>query len=437
MRERHGVRPGTSWGSLTAVGQQRWRTLDCDRLDPYQAETRRTEASYLSEYATRLRVALEARPAERRIARNDSSSVGWGARVHTEGAGAKKTVVSVCVCTTSRHTEATRLEDLALFQIMLPSLRDSLRPRSSQGGSRAASSSAAAGAGAALAMAPTVSGRLDSWFASVASVVGGAGSSAPSDGADTAGGGHRVGNDADDEAPLGGEGAFSSTTAPPEEEAPSATSAEPFEYWLYVLYDAGDAFFDSAEREAEVRSWISTELSAPLAALGVTLRFALLRFENVLRKPGPAFNFMMAAAAADGAEYLYRVNDDTQFVGAGWAAQAVGALRRYSPPNVGVVGPVCREGNTRILTHDLVHRTHLRIFEHYYPPIFSDWWMDDWITHVYGPSRTRRGPFLVRHHTGHQGTRYEVDQSHEKRLAVELQSGKARIERWLLREAST
>ena len=137
----------------------------------------------------------------------------------------------------------------------------------------------------------------------------------------------------------------------------------------------------------------------------------------------------------------------------------------------GVVGPTCREGNTNILTHDLVHRTHLEIFEYYYPqapahrtraphtaravvrprgrrlcsegrglgpgarrPIFSDWWMDDWITHVYGVSRTRRGPFVVRHRIGHQGTRYEVDQTHEARLQTELQSGRRRVERWLLSE---
>ena len=127
----------------------------------------------------------------------------------------------------------------------------------------------------------------------------------------------------------------------------------------------------------------------------------------------------------------YRINDDTQFVSP-WLAEALRTLRSYTPPNVGVVGPTCHEGNTRILTHDLVHRTHLDIFEHYYPPIFSDWWMDDWITHVYSPSRTRRGPFVVRHRIGHQGTRYEVDQSHEQQLQSELASGRRRVERWLL-----
>ena len=29
-------------------------------------------------------------------------------------------------------------------------------------------------------------------------------------------------------------------------------SKEHWEFWLYVLYDAGDAFFDNAERETQV-----------------------------------------------------------------------------------------------------------------------------------------------------------------------------------------
>eukprot|EP00327_Prymnesium_parvum_P012789 CAMPEP_0184397316 /NCGR_PEP_ID=MMETSP0007-20130409/59236_1 /TAXON_ID=97485 /ORGANISM="Prymnesium parvum, Strain Texoma1" /LENGTH=107 /DNA_ID=CAMNT_0026750683 /DNA_START=32 /DNA_END=355 /DNA_ORIENTATION=+ len=86
------------------------------------------------------------------------------------------------------------------------------------------------------------------------------------------------------------------------------------------------------------------------------------------------------------------------------------------------------------MTHDLVHRTHLHIFEHYYPPIFSDWWMDDWISHVYGSARTAKGPFRVRHFFGHQGTRYEVDQAHASRLEAEIESGRAQIARWLARE---
>jgi len=49
---------------------------------------------------------------------------------------------------------------------------------------------------------------------------------------------------------------------------------------------------------------------------------------------------MMAAAAEDGADYLYRVNDDTQFV-TPWLADAIRTLRSYTPPNV--VSPHGRE----------------------------------------------------------------------------------------------
>jgi len=44
-------------------------------------------------------------------------------------------------------------------------------------------------------------------------------------------------------------------------------------------------------------------------------------------------------------------------------------LASLDPPNVGAVGPLCRQGNTKILTHDFTHRTHMEIFGHlYYPP---------------------------------------------------------------------
>ena len=420
LRKVHDVRPGTSWGTLTQAGQRQWRILQCDKEDPELQRTRQVEATYLNEYATRLRDALTSRPAARRIVRPKAASAP------------KLPVVSVCVCTTSRHTEATQLDQLALFSIMLPSLRDTLL--------RAARDGTAVHHGGALS---SLGDQLQSWFSSELSATAAgtatAATAADADAAAAGGDGAVVGGEQVN-TPWSTNITTTPTVAAGAAAQPSSAAGSPgaggFEYWLYVLFDAGDTFFDTPAREAEVRDWITHALVTPLQAASVTLRFALLRFENVLRKPGPAFNFMMAAASEDGAEYLYRVNDDTEFLGAGWASQAVSALQSFDPPNVGIIGPVCHEGNTAILTHDFVHRTHLQIFEHYYPPIFSDWWMDDWITHVYGPSRTRRGPFVVRHRIGHQGTRYEVDQTHQNRLQTELQSGKQRIERWLLKSAA-
>merc|ERR1740138_663789 len=83
------------------------------------------------------------------------------------------------------------------------------------------------------------------------------------------------------------------------------------------------------------------------------------------------------------------------------------------------------------MTHDMVHRTHLRVFRFYYPPVLSDWWMDDWITHVYGGGHTKQGPHEVTHHTNHQGTRYEVNRAHGSRLRQELVAGGKSIKDWV------
>ena len=126
------------------------------------------------------------------------------------------------------------------------------------------------------------------------------------------------------------------------------------------------------------------------------------------------FNQMMQHAYNDGAEYMVRINDDTEFLTTGWITYGVNALQTFYPPNVGVVGPTCHQGNTEIMTHDMVHRTHLDIFENYYPTVFSAWWIDDWITLVYKPSCSKQLPeWEVKHHTNMHGTRYTV-QGHEK-----------------------
>ena len=68
----------------------------------------------------------------------------------------------------------------------------------------------------------------------------------------------------------------------------------------------------------------------------------------------------------------------------------------------GVVGPSGRHdasASRLMITHDFVHKTHLRIFDTYYPPVLSDWWMDDWISTVYNSDRTTRiKNVLVVHH---------------------------------------
>ena len=139
---------------------------------------------------------------------------------------------------------------------------------------------------------------------------------------------------------------------------------------------------------------------------------------------------LMRDAARTGAEYLVRLNDDTEIKSMSWLPLAVHRLSTYDPPFVGVVGPVCREGKTSILTHDMVHRTHLEIFDTYYPPNFHNWYVDDWISAVYGPERTTKIPdWVVPHHVS--DPRYSPIMVSKKVLDEQIEEGKKRIQAYI------
>jgi|EP01047_Picozoa_sp_COSAG01_P056672 hypothetical protein len=169
---------------------------------------------------------------------------------------------------------------------------------------------------------------------------------------------------------------------------------------------------------------------------------------------------MTKHAFNDGAEYIARLNDDTELISQGWITMAIKALSEMHPPNVGVVGPAVTRCPTAangahcmtdILTHDFVHRTHLLIFDNYYPRVFASWFVDDWITKVYQPHRMKViTKWQVAHLIVAHGTRYapvSAAQLHvqppclthlvlqeralEKRLTPELTRGKRKIDVYL------
>jgi hypothetical protein len=191
-----------------------------------------------------------------------------------------------------------------------------------------------------------------------------------------------------------------------------------FSYTLFVGYDTGDAFFDNQTTLRSLERW--TSANAP----GVSL--ALRGFENRLQKPGPVLNFLSHEAYAAGCDFMYRINDDTEFITPHWTSHFVNTLRGFAPPMRGVVGPTCHEGNTAILTHDFVHRSHLDVFPTHYPPQLTDWWMDDWISAVYGRNNTRKlADVVVYHHM--VNTRYAVSWSSAEMLLPLIEEGRQRV----------
>ena len=206
-----------------------------------------------------------------------------------------------------------------------------------------------------------------------------------------------------------------------------------FRYEYTLGYDQGDPYYDSESGMKEVLTWWQQQMEIPLRNHHIQIRLRLVKVNNQLKKPGPVFLEMARAAYEDGAQYFYRVNDDTEFL-SHWPQLFVETLQSLSTP-YGVVGPLCNQGNEKILTHDFVHRTHMEIFEmNYYPPQLTDWWMDDWISFVYGQMRTFKArQARVIHHIGAHGQRYQVDSSHERLLGQLIEQGRQQIRNYLLK----
>ena len=99
------------------------------------------------------------------------------------------------------------------------------------------------------------------------------------------------------------------------------------------------------------------------------------------------------------------------------------------------MGPRCQQGNTNIFTHDFTHRTHLEIFNGtYYPPELTDWWLDDWISRVYGSTRSQKLPNVeVIHHTDTHGTRYNVTAGNDQLLDKLIQRGRQQIMEFMMK----
>ena len=199
-----------------------------------------------------------------------------------------------------------------------------------------------------------------------------------------------------------------------------------YEYELYVGVDDDDTFWNNAETQRRVHS-----------AAGRALKVVFRAFPS--KKNRIPFNEIMIAAFDGGADYFVRINDDTEFVTGGWSSQGVATLLGYDPPNIGVVGPTCGQGNTNILTHDMVHRTHFVIFKNkYYPEVFDNWWVDDWITGVYGKDRTKKlKTWQVNHHTKYHRTRYHVNYKLRNKLSAELEKGRQMLKEYLDRSSCT
>ncbi|GAB5031131.1 Hypothetical protein NocV09_00500030 [Nannochloropsis oceanica] len=96
-----------------------------------------------------------------------------------------------------------------------------------------------------------------------------------------------------------------------------------FRYEVILGYDSGDEFYDTPLGQEVTFRWFQTHVQNILANANINIMLVLKKVENKIQKPGPVFNDIARMAYSRGADYLYRVNDDSEFLSP-WAYKFTG-----------------------------------------------------------------------------------------------------------------
>ena len=200
-------------------------------------------------------------------------------------------------------------------------------------------------------------------------------------------------------------------------------------FHFFISFDDQDSFFKDPRLLCIFTDLFHTSLATHCGHLNADEVSLHLVQCNHNKHPAWAQNDAVWTAYLFNMEYIYRLNDDSKLISKHWLERMVTTLREFDPPNLGVVGPNHKGGNTAILTYDFVHKTHLELFGFHYPRVFINWSADNWITDVYSPERMRKLVDVVLRHTLEKGQRYKQVAWPAEHIKPVVEAGKAVIER--------
>jgi hypothetical protein len=202
------------------------------------------------------------------------------------------------------------------------------------------------------------------------------------------------------------------------------SNEERAEYRVEVIfgYDEDDLYWKQRSNQDVIQKLLDD------TAQHIPVSFISLKNDRPNHIP---FNQLCQYAYEVGIKYLVRINDDTHFITPGWLTLAINTLQSFTPPNVGVVGPKAMgdaSTDREIMTHDMTYLPfHLAIFGTYYPEVFDNWYIDDWISRVYSEDRTRKlNEWKVIHNQAY-GTRYTPSTDQKALLDDQVEKGRQKV----------
>jgi hypothetical protein len=156
-------------------------------------------------------------------------------------------------------------------------------------------------------------------------------------------------------------------------------------YWIAIGADAGDPWYDSTAVQDAIAAWFRARWQAQWPRV-CPPRLTFHVYKNTRSRNVWSVNYMAQEGYANGVDYFYRINDDTELIaGTNWTSVFISELARMRPiPGLGVVCPQDPNHKTRELcTMSFVSWMHLVVFGTMFSFLTGNQYSDDWITMVY------------------------------------------------------
>lgn len=200
-----------------------------------------------------------------------------------------------------------------------------------------------------------------------------------------------------------------------------------YDYNFYLGCDQGDVYYDNAQRMSEFSS-----IFRSVAANYPRVRLAqFMSLQGTQSAPCYAWNQLFLKAYQDNNDYFYQIGDDCEFVTSGWSSEFINALRTHKN-ELGVAGPL-DINNKLLMTQSFVSRTHMLVFDTYYPRFFRNWFCDNWMVCVYQDLGLCH--WLQQHKIQNkkQPERYSIHNVSKAEFRTEVENGKIKLIGWMNR----
>lgn len=203
-----------------------------------------------------------------------------------------------------------------------------------------------------------------------------------------------------------------------------------YDYNFYFGCDEGDKYYDSAGRKHEFESCFrALTTNFPRVKLA-----QFMSLKETQSAPCYAWNQLFLKAYHDNNDYFYQIGDDCEFLTNGWTSGFINALRTHKN-ELGVTGPL-DINNKLLMTQSFVSRTHMQVFDTYYPRFFRNWCCDEWMVYVYQDFGLCHWLKQYQVQNKRQPERYTIQHVSREELRNQVSDSKNKLLNWMNRRIS-